>query len=393
MQTLAQNVEMLMPSAVPAATADIIDFSIHDIVSIRLINPAYCDQVAMAEFVGPPLAQRAVRPTIVIRFVDQLNPANLVYLGRNATAFAGNEFYLLDDDRGEPCVQIPFDTIGEQCEIVCRRGLGNVPLIEDIIRFALLKQGYLPLHASAVYHNGQGILVVGWTKGGKTETLLALANAGARYVGDETVYLTPDGSQMFGLALPVTLWSWHLPYTRERLPPLSRGKRVFLAAAQGLDGIHHLLIKRWSPQRLIMRLLTKFATLVNQQRKVVLAPRALFGTAIQEGPVRVDKVILALSHAADEIALRPLEPAAIAARMGHSNAYEENYFMKHYQAFCFAFPERRNEFLENALALEETLLHRALLGKECYQLVHPYPVSLDALTEVLMPFCAESSSD
>ena len=94
-----------------------------------------------------------------------------------------------------------------------------VPHLLAIINLTALTKGVLPLHATAFSTasaaGSMGVLVAGWSKGGKTETLLACMSEGARYVGDEWVFLTPDG-RMHGLPEPIRLWSWQL----EQMPAL-----------------------------------------------------------------------------------------------------------------------------------------------------------------------------
>ncbi len=371
-----------------------VDFDLHGILRVRLIDPAPCDLRAVRTLLGEPTIDSAALqcngPTIQLRFVDQWETPELTYLGLHATAFAEDQFYLLNNEHGQIEAAIPFDTIGDSCEIRFCRGAGRLPLLDDLLRFTLLKQGYLPLHASAVYHAGQGVLIVAWAKGGKTETLLALAKHGAEYVGDEVVYLTPDGARMFGLSIPITLWSWQLPHIRDLLPTVRHGQRLFFAAVQGLEVLKSAVDGPWIRKRLPGRLLTKLLQLAKEQTRLVVAPQTLFGARQRSGFVAVDKVILAMSHADPTCRIEAVDATEITGRMAHSNAYEENYFMKHYQAFAFAFPQRRNLWLEQATAQEAAMLARALRGKACYKLVHPYPVAIDQLSKLLQPFVTGS---
>ncbi|MGH7128709.1 MAG: hypothetical protein ACREIV_09070, partial [Planctomycetaceae bacterium] len=68
-----------------------------------------------------------------------------------------------------------------------------------------LHHGLLPLHASAVICNGSGVLI-GSSRphAGKTGVLLALMAAGARFVGDDCVCLSPDG-RILGVERPLEI--------------------------------------------------------------------------------------------------------------------------------------------------------------------------------------------
>src|SRR5207247_1046267 len=95
--------------------------------------------------------------------------------------------------------RVDFRQIGGRCEIVSQSGLGPVPLLIGIVTVTALGKSFVPLHGSAFVHNATGIIVTGWAKGGKTEALLAFAEHGARYVGDEWILLSSDGRKVYGV--------------------------------------------------------------------------------------------------------------------------------------------------------------------------------------------------
>jgi hypothetical protein len=78
----------------------------------------------------------------------------------------------------------------------------------------------------------------------------------------------------------------------------------------------------------------------------------------------------------------------IAKRMISSIQYEQLPFMEHYLAYKFAFPEKRNDFIERARELQFDILKRALAGKEAYLVSHPYPFGLHELFDRMRPLCA-----
>ena len=62
--------------------------------------------------------------------------------------------------------------------------------------------------------------------------------------------------------------------------------------------------------------------------------------------------------------------------------------MAYYLMFRFAFPEMRNEFIEQAEERQRELLSRVLAGKEAYAVYHPYPVPIPALFRAVEPLIA-----
>ena len=131
----------------------IMDFDIHGIVGVRMINPLAGDAKAFTYQLGAMQTSLKRVPDIIVHFTEQLSTPTLKYLGLNSTAFTDDGFYLLNGRNGKVDARIPFDTIGDQCEVLCRRGLGSVPLLFDIVKFTALKKNYVPLHASAFIYN------------------------------------------------------------------------------------------------------------------------------------------------------------------------------------------------------------------------------------------------
>jgi hypothetical protein len=61
--------------------------------------------------------------------------------------------------------------------------------------------------------------------------------------------------------------------------------------------------------------------------------------------------------------------------------------MEHYRAFRVAFPEARNDFLEQANEHQLDILSHALSRMETYTVRHPYPLDFSKLYEKIQPYC------
>src|SRR4051795_9964711 len=205
-----------------------VDFDLHGIVGIRVLDARPTDVETLTRQIGPLRTPLTRDPDITIRFVDELPESRpMTYANWPESAATEDAFYLLRGKDGVTArTRLPMDAIGDGCQVVCERRAGHVPHLLALINMTALQRDVLPLHASAFTYEGVGVLATGWGKGGKTEVLLAFAARGARYVGDEWVYLTPDGT-MHGLPEPIRLWHWHiaqLPLLRENLPPVIRAR-------------------------------------------------------------------------------------------------------------------------------------------------------------------------
>jgi hypothetical protein len=357
------------------------DFDLHGLAGIRVIDGSERDVAAVAAQLGPLPRHLDRAPDIVIRFVDRIDHrARLRYLGARETGWSEEGFFVLRSRKQPVVVRVPMAEIGGACEILAERGVPAIPFLIAILNLTVLGNGALPLHAAAFELDGVGTLVTGWSKGGKTELLMGAVGAGARYIGDEWVYLTTDGT-MRGIPEPVRLWDWHL----DQLP----AARAHLAAGDRLklSGIHALRrLDRATPRRLRPfppnRLLNRAMPILEGQLHVDLAPDRLFGPL---GALigSVDRVLLTVSAAGPETTVEPIEPGEVARRMAASLAYERDDLTLLFHQARYADPDLRNEHLETFDARQRELLGQILVGRPAWIVTHPYPVDLAALFDAV----------
>jgi hypothetical protein len=371
-------------SIVPEISADGIgshvDFDLHGIVGVRLVDPRPADVRTLTSQIGPLTARLSSEPDITVRFVDDLPETRALTFGAwPDSAAAEDDFYLL---RGREAVAartlLPMDRVGGRCDIVCERRAGHVPHLLAVINLTALAKGVLPLHASAFVHRGGGVLATGWAKGGKTETLLAMAGRGAAYVGDEWVYLTPDG-MMHGVPEPIRLWSWQLaqlPQVRDRMSLGTRARlRTLPALAASAARVSD--VATGVPASVLRRM----APILARQANVRIPPSRLFGEDSVKLHGRLDHVLLVVSSDQEGVSLQPVPGRDVAARMRASLQDERTPFLAAYRQFRFLFPDRRSPVVEDACAIERDLLEQHLADRPAHLLRHPYPVRLDSLVE------------
>jgi hypothetical protein len=385
-----------------------IDFDLGGAVGLRLLGAGPREVAAVTRQLGPIRRPLQREPDVVVRFVERLAlNGPLRFIGLRDAAFTDGEFLLLRGKHESRLrMQLPFEQVGSaRCEILCERGLAAVPMLVPVLNATLLARGHLPLHAAAFVHRGRGVVATGWSKGGKTETLLAFMANGARYVADEWLYLGPGGASMFGIPEPIRVWNWHLSSLPELRTRLSRGERArlsFLSLVAGgmsratADGARH--------GSLATRTLNRASALVENQLCVDLAPERLFGGAAAvhgsgangsgangsgaPAALRPDRLLFVVSHEHPTITVEPIDPREVAERMLASLAEEDARLVSLYHKFRFAFPGRRNELLDQAGERRRALLHAALAGKTAFEVRHPYPVALPELYRALAEVCA-----
>ena len=362
-----------------------VDYDLHGLAGIRLLNASASDAAAVTRQLGPIQSPLTRAPDIVIRFVDRLPTTSRVrYLGVDEAGFTDDAFLVLHSKhKARARVRIPFEQIGQQCEIVCEAGLPAVPLLIPILNLTVLGKGALPLHASAFTYNGTGVLTTGWSKGGKTETLLAFMSRGARYIGDEWVYLSSDGRMMYGIPEPIRVWDWHLQYLpqyRALVGPGDRARLWAIRLAQSLEGaMPNGAGKEFFPVKAMRRMMP----VLKRQSFVDIHPQKLFGKGFDTLAGVLDKIFFVVSHETPDVIVQPMDAGEIARRMVFSLQHERLDFMAYYLKFRFAFPGVSNELIERAEELQRQRLAQVLAGKTAYAVYHPYPAPIPALFDAI----------
>lgn len=359
-----------------------VDFDLHGLARVRLIDAGPGDVSTVRRQLGPIQTPVSGEPDLLIRFVDKIPTGSGVrYLGLDEAAFTDDSFFLVRRmGRTRRWVQIPFGEIGQRCEILCERGLAGVPLLTPILNLTVLSRGALPLHASAFTYNGTGIVTTGWAKGGKTETLLAFMARGAAYIGDEWIYISPDGRRMCGIPQPIRVWDWHLQHAPEYRALVGRGHRARMRAIKLLQSVERAMPRAAGLVNGLMPVLLR-------QLYVDVSPERLFGGPLGPLSGSFDQLYFVMSGESPDVRVEPMEPQEVARRMVFSLVYENLYFMSYYMKFRFAFPEAANPLIEGAEELQRRLLLRMLEEKTAYAVYHPYPAPIPALFRAISPLC------
>jgi hypothetical protein len=363
---------------------------VHGTVRVVVTGAEPGDLRTVQRQLGPlvPLIADAGAADVEVRFVPAVTTkGTLVFAGNDEAAYDDESFYVTKTKGQTPTlVRMPLDAAGEgRCVIECEHGVPAVPLLVALVNIAALSHGVLPLHASSVHVGGRTLLMTGWSKGGKTESVLALQRRGAAYVSDEWSYLTRDDSgalQLSGLPEPVRLWAWQFRQLPELQSLLSRRQRARLFA---LDRGGAWLGRAGRGSSGVSSLSRRLAPVVSRQAYRQVPPDKLFAGRRIGGPVPVDEVVLVQSWARDEVVLEPIRGDEVAARMAHSLAYERMPLTMVYEQFRFAFPARASSTIEEAEQIERRLLSGLFDGREAYRLVHPYPPDLAQIALGLQP--------
>lgn len=362
------------------------DFDLHGIVGIRLLDATPGDRARVARQLGPLDGTLPGVPDLTVRFVDRLPTDPVRYVGLQDCGYNDHGFFILRGKGNQRAkALVAFDEIGHHPQIVCERALPAVPHLLAIINLTALSKGALPLHASAFTAGGTGVLVTGWAKGGKTESLLAgVRRGGGSYVGDEWVYLTPD-LQMLGLPEPIRLWAWHLDQLPDLRASRPRPERWRLAAWRATAEALNAWSESPAPGSGVAG---RTAPAAGRQAYLQIPPVELFGASAVALRAPLDAVVLVVSHSSAETTVSAAGPTEISGRMSASLADERTAFLAHYRQFRFAFPDRGSDLVEAAGDLEARLLGRIFDGRPALVVAHPQPCDLAVLGDAVLAAAA-----
>ena len=386
-----------MPSRYPTAFAEpslptvqereprTVEFDIHGILGVRLVDPAASDVAAVRQQLGLPQAVLRREPDITLRFVTSLPAVRSHDLGVACKGFTDTALLVFDHSPNKPILAVPFDRLGNHCEILCATGLRAVPFLRAILAQRALAKGYVAVHASACVFKGTGVLFAGWAESGKTTALLGFASLGAEYVGDEWVLLSSDGEAMYGLPSPIELSPWHvatLPHVRR----LIGGPRLCLVSALGaLAKAQKAILGKNGCTTTPAKISRQVLAHLQHQVIPAVAPQALFRDRFASTATKPDKIFLLITHNDPRILVEPTDPSGMANRLATLAQHEEMRLLEHYLAFKFAFPERKSPLVERSSIRRAHIFARALEHKQTYTVRHPHPLVFSALYEQLRP--------
>jgi hypothetical protein len=320
-------------------------------------------------------------PEITIRFVDDVPSTGVLrYVEPERVGFDDEAFVVLNRrSRGKAVAQIPLDAVGRSFEILCRSGVGPVPLLRPILDLTMLARGVVAVHASAFTFNGKGTMIAGWARGAKTTSLLAFMSNGAELIADDCVYVDPDGNRLYGLPDAISIRARHLqefPLYRELVGWRDRSR---LRAASLLGGVAAAFADGGESQG-ARKLADRVAALAEDACAAV-PPGQLSRRCAFSG--RLETAFLSIPHERNDVSCVRVDPEWFADRLVFSLRAQRLHLLGGYLAFRFAFPDRRSRLLEQASQTEREVLVRALSAAETYALYHPFPASAQALFDAV----------
>jgi hypothetical protein len=282
---------------------------------------------------------------------------------------------------GCACSLLPT-TDGGPLVLRCSSDFPVGPLFRRLVRPALqtvaVGKDTVAVHSAAVEIDGRAVLVAGWSESGKTETALALMEAGARWISDKWTFLGGDGAAS---AFPVNVGvrRWVLPHLPRLADALPRGARAQLTVAAGAALVTSPLRRGSSRGGRVGAAAALAERATGLADRAALSPSAVRAAYGQDDDatrrVPVGAVALLTTVPGPEITVEQADPGWAASRLALTGAYERHDWYLLHDRWRYADPSRAGDERERAVAAECRLLERALAGAQVLSVRAPFPVN------------------
>jgi hypothetical protein len=231
-------------------------------------------------------------------------------------------------------------------------------------------------------------LVCGWSESGKTETALALAEQGARFISDKWTILD-SGAQLHAFPVSVGIRDWVLEY----LPRL----RAHLRASQRA----RLRVARTArrPLPLLTRRPTRVGTALESQldRAFTLASRlslrqtevaAIYGSPQDPRRTPPLKTLAMLTTVSGhEVTVRPAELGWAAERLARTGAYERRTLYELDARVRYSDASPGASSLAGVRDREVQRLRQLLTGVQILEVKAPFPADPRRVADALAQYC------
>jgi hypothetical protein len=167
------------------------DYDVHGVLRIRTRDAWPADLAAVARHLTCGVKPLAGDPDVVVCFVEELTPHVLERI-EGDLAFGDDGVFFMSRTTGQPLAHMRLSEPWGSALIVCKRGLGGVPLLSTAFDLAALHQEWVPIRADLWTVDGTSVLAV---SGHGTQRAWSVSDC-ARPVPEGRVLLSPDGRSL-----------------------------------------------------------------------------------------------------------------------------------------------------------------------------------------------------
>jgi hypothetical protein len=262
-------------------------------------------------------------------------------------------------------------------------------VVRPLLQLATMKRGAVTVQGAAVQVGEGGLLVCGWSETGKTETALALAEGGARFISDKWTIID-SGANIHAFPISVGIRDWVLDYLPRLRAHLRTSQRTRLRVSRTTRRALPLLARPAATPlgAVVQSQLDRALTLAS---RVALRPTevaAVYGSS--QDPARTPPLMtlaMLTTQSRDEVSVRPAEPGWTAERLAKSSAYERRTLYELDARVRYASAEPGPSPLLAVPDLEAELLRGVLDGVRLLEVKAPFPTDPRKVADALAKWC------
>ena len=230
------------------------------------------------------------------------------------------------------------------------------------------------MHSSSVQMSTRGIVIAGWSESGKTETALALAEAGGLFISDKWTILHEGSIYAFPISAGIRSWVLeYLPAFRARLTTSTRirlsGSAVIRrSVSRSNRAVAGTRLAPWA---------SRLTGVVGVADRASLSPSRLsraLGRSHHSWSSRLDTFVVLTTVPGDEIRAEPCDACWAAKKMARSAAYERRGFFELFERASFASQRFSPLPSTRVLEMEESRLEDMLGSVRTLHVRAPFPV-------------------
>ena len=261
-------------------------------------------------------------------------------------------------------------------------------LVRPLLGLGTLEHGAITVHGATVEVEGGGLLVCGWSESGKTETALAFAEQGARFISDKWTMLD-RGRRLHAFPVSVGIRDWVLEYLPRLRAHLRTSQRARLRVARAARRPLPLLTRR--PSRVGTALesqLDRAFTLTSRLSLRQTEVGAIYGSArdpLRTPPLKTLAMLTTVS--AHEVTIRPAEPGWAAVRLARTGAYERRTLYELDARARYADARPGPSRLDDVCDRETERLGNLLEGVQVLEVMAPFPTDPRRVADALARYC------
>jgi hypothetical protein len=261
-------------------------------------------------------------------------------------------------------------------------------LVRPLLQLGTLEHGAITVHGATVEVEGGGLLVCGWSESGKTETALALAEQGARFISDKWTIVDRD-ARLHAFPVSVGIRDWVLQYLPRLRAHLRGAQRARLGVARAARRPLPLLTRR--PTRIgfaIESQLDRAFTLASRLSLRQTEVAAIYGSPQdprRTPPLRTLAMLTTVST--PDISARPADPGWAAERLARSAEYERRTLYELDARARYATASAGNSALAVVRDRESERLRHLLDGVQVLEVVAPFPTDPRRVADALAEYC------